>query len=155
MSSAQWCNIGTFFRQGKIKTRWCSCWQRLCSWISCFMQTHKKAKLLKFLIFDVTYNDSSTIDWSRKAHAHAAIRVKIWWIINTYALPSKGHLPWCPAPNYDNRLYTLIHHMQQKDFTAITYSEITHLILCVWHLAIKFLYCTILWSYHIAKCSKY
>ena len=99
---AQWCDIGTSFRQG---TRWCSCWQRVYSWISCFRHARKHFKnLLEFLIIDETKNDSSNIEWSKKVDTYAAIQVKIWWIINTHALLSNSHLTWCPAPNYDSRL---------------------------------------------------
>ena len=46
-------------------------------------------------------------------HIYAAIQVNM--VDNTdHALPSKGHLAWCPVPNYDSSLYTLIHHMQSK-----------------------------------------
>ena len=51
---------------------------------------------------DETYNDSSNIDW--REENYLCICSNIWWIINTRALPSKGHLAWCPAPNYDSRL---------------------------------------------------
>ena len=37
---------------------------------------------------DETYNNSSNIDWRRKV----CICSNIWQIINTHALPSKGHL---------------------------------------------------------------
>ena len=57
-----------------------------------------------------TYNDSSNIDW--REENYLCICSNIWWIINTRALPSKGHLAWCPAPNYDSRLCTLIHQIQ-------------------------------------------
>ena len=107
---AQWYDIGTSIRQGKLKQGGVvHGWQRLYSSIYVGSDTWGSC-LRSFWNSDKTYNDSSNIDWSR--NAHAAIRVKIWWIINTRALPSKDHLAWCPAANYDSRLYTLIHQMQ-------------------------------------------
>ena len=67
-------------------------------------------KLLKFLIIDETYNVSSNIGVEKYIHMQ-----QYKWIyggLNTHELLSKGHLAWCPARNYDSRLYTLIHHMQ-------------------------------------------
>ena len=56
--------------------------------LNMLLQTHE-GKFFKKLL---RYDSSNFLNWNRKVYAYAAIRVKIWWIINTHALPSKGHL---------------------------------------------------------------
>ena len=150
---ARWCDIGTFFRQGKLRQGGVVV-DRDCILGLAASDTQEKLfkKLLKFLIIDETYNDSSSIDWNRYVHAYAAIRVKIWWIINTHALPSKGHLAWCPAQNYDSRFYTLIHHNYAigRPYNNHLEWDNTLALVCTTLCNHIFLY----W-YHIAMCLKY
>ena len=89
---AQWCDIGTFFRQGKLRQGGVV-FDRDCNLGLAASDTQEK--LFKKLsspefIIDKTYNDSFSIDWNRNVHAYAAAQVKIWSIINTHALPAKA-----------------------------------------------------------------
>ena len=116
------------FSSMQIKTRWCHR-QRLYSWMYCFRCELDFEKLLKFsLIIDGTYDDISNTGSSIKDHVSAALWVKMCCMENfssyTHALPSKPHLTWCPAPNYNSSIYMLIHPVQWKDSTTVTYNEI-------------------------------
>ena len=70
----------------------------------------------------------NVIDWSRKA----AIRVKIWWIINTHALLSKLdvlHDLWQPS----------LYHMHiERPYNNHLQWDNTHLLLCVRHRVITY-----------------
>ena len=104
---------------------------------------------LKFLYhMGISQSVSTNYWWNLQwqfRHEYAGIRVKIWWIINTHALLSKGLLAWCPAPNYDSRLYTLMHTSNaiERPYN----NDNTSALVCTTPCNHIFVYCTILWRY--------
>ena len=147
----QWCDIGTSFWQVKLR-RGSVVVDR--AWIYVALDTQGNC-LRSSWNSDETYNDSSNFDWSRKYicicsntsenmvdYKHLCIAKQ-----RPSSLMSSSKLWQSPLhPHTSNtieRPYNI--HLQWNKALALVWTTWCYHIL----------YCTILWLYHIAKCSKF